>query len=311
MLRFGRIEIDVGARQVRLDGEERPLTGYQFELLLALAQHAGRVMSRDALMDLVKQRAAGGVRPLDRRAHLAHPRRDRGRSRRSRAASSPCAAPATSSPRRRMSRGDVWARIHKLRVIPAKAGHPVCMALDPRFRGDERSEVANFDRPNDIVTSRMHRLYQKIYLAFVFRAAGGADRGRVLAAPELAGSPKARGRRRDRLGDAAAGGRTSSVQQEAVDQLAQRLRADVGLFDEDLQPILMAGRPVPPPSRFGTAAASCLAHGGPPGRSLCRRPLDRWRAASERPFNPRNRPDPASWPSRSRSRCSPIRWCAA
>ena len=54
VMRFGRIEIDVGARQVRLDGEERPLTGYQFELLLVLAQHAGRVMSRDALMDLVK-----------------------------------------------------------------------------------------------------------------------------------------------------------------------------------------------------------------------------------------------------------------
>jgi DNA-binding response OmpR family regulator len=54
ILRFGRIEIDVGARQVKLDGEERPLTGYQFELLLILARHAGRVMSRDALMDLVK-----------------------------------------------------------------------------------------------------------------------------------------------------------------------------------------------------------------------------------------------------------------
>ena len=54
MLRFGRLEIDLGARQVKLDGEERPLTGYQFELLQILAQHAGRVMSRDALMDLVK-----------------------------------------------------------------------------------------------------------------------------------------------------------------------------------------------------------------------------------------------------------------
>lgn len=28
--------------------------GYQFALLLALAEHAGRVMSRDALMDLIK-----------------------------------------------------------------------------------------------------------------------------------------------------------------------------------------------------------------------------------------------------------------
>ena len=35
----------------------RALTGYQFALLLALAEHAGRVMSRDALMDLVKGEA--------------------------------------------------------------------------------------------------------------------------------------------------------------------------------------------------------------------------------------------------------------
>jgi DNA-binding response OmpR family regulator len=40
---------------VRLDGEVQPLTSYQFALVLALAQHAGRVMSREALMDLVKQ----------------------------------------------------------------------------------------------------------------------------------------------------------------------------------------------------------------------------------------------------------------
>jgi DNA-binding response OmpR family regulator len=54
VLRFGRLEIDRGAREVRLDGSPRTLTGYQFALLLALAEHAGRVMSRDALMDLVK-----------------------------------------------------------------------------------------------------------------------------------------------------------------------------------------------------------------------------------------------------------------
>ena len=54
MLRFGRLEIDVAARQIRLDGEPRALTGYQFVLLLALAQHAGRVLSRDSLMDLMK-----------------------------------------------------------------------------------------------------------------------------------------------------------------------------------------------------------------------------------------------------------------
>ena len=53
-LHFGRLEIDRAARAVRLDGKVRELTGYQFDLLVALAQHAGRVMSREQLMDLVK-----------------------------------------------------------------------------------------------------------------------------------------------------------------------------------------------------------------------------------------------------------------
>ena len=35
MLRFGRLEIDAGARQVRLDGERTRLTSHQFALLLA------------------------------------------------------------------------------------------------------------------------------------------------------------------------------------------------------------------------------------------------------------------------------------
>jgi DNA-binding response OmpR family regulator len=54
VLRFGRVEIDRAARALRLDGAERPLTGYQFALLLALAENAGRVMSREALMDRLK-----------------------------------------------------------------------------------------------------------------------------------------------------------------------------------------------------------------------------------------------------------------
>jgi DNA-binding response OmpR family regulator len=52
--RYGRLEIDRAARRVTIDGEERALTSYQFALLDALAAHAGRVMSRDALMDLTK-----------------------------------------------------------------------------------------------------------------------------------------------------------------------------------------------------------------------------------------------------------------
>lgn len=54
ILRFGRLEIDKGARVVRVDGEERNITSYQFAILLALAERAGRVLSRDALMDVLK-----------------------------------------------------------------------------------------------------------------------------------------------------------------------------------------------------------------------------------------------------------------
>ena len=56
-LRFGRMEIDPAARMVRIDGAARTMTAYQFDLLLALARNAGRVMSRERLMDLVKGEA--------------------------------------------------------------------------------------------------------------------------------------------------------------------------------------------------------------------------------------------------------------
>ena len=56
-LRFGRLEIDRDARALRVGGEPRAITAYQFDLLLALAQNAGRVLSRDALMDQVKGEA--------------------------------------------------------------------------------------------------------------------------------------------------------------------------------------------------------------------------------------------------------------
>ncbi len=52
--RFGRLEIDAGLRQVRLDGKPCELTSYQFDLLTVLAQHPGRVLSRDQIMDALK-----------------------------------------------------------------------------------------------------------------------------------------------------------------------------------------------------------------------------------------------------------------
>src|SRR5262245_34697948 len=53
-LTIGRLEIDRDARTLKLDGEPRSLTGHQFELLWVLAQHAGRVLSRERLMELVR-----------------------------------------------------------------------------------------------------------------------------------------------------------------------------------------------------------------------------------------------------------------
>ena len=53
-LRFGRLEIDQDAHLVRVDGEERLLTSYQFALLCVLALNAGRVLSRETLMDHLK-----------------------------------------------------------------------------------------------------------------------------------------------------------------------------------------------------------------------------------------------------------------
>jgi DNA-binding response OmpR family regulator len=57
VLRFGRLEIDKGAREVRVAGQRKAMTGHQFTLLLALAERAGRVLSREALMDMTKGEA--------------------------------------------------------------------------------------------------------------------------------------------------------------------------------------------------------------------------------------------------------------
>jgi two-component system phosphate regulon response regulator OmpR len=54
VLRFGRLEVDLGARVARLDGVACDLTGHQFDLLVVLAQSPGRVLSRDQIMDSLK-----------------------------------------------------------------------------------------------------------------------------------------------------------------------------------------------------------------------------------------------------------------
>ena len=54
VLHFGRLEVDVGARQARLAGQPCDLTSHQFELLTVLARSPGRVLSRDQIMDALK-----------------------------------------------------------------------------------------------------------------------------------------------------------------------------------------------------------------------------------------------------------------
>ena len=51
VMRFGRLEIDLAERAVRIGGRPCELTGYQFELLVVLARSAGRVLSREQIMD--------------------------------------------------------------------------------------------------------------------------------------------------------------------------------------------------------------------------------------------------------------------
>ena len=56
LLRFGALEIDRDARTVAVGGEPAELTSYQFDLLVALAERAGRVLTRDQIMEAVRGR---------------------------------------------------------------------------------------------------------------------------------------------------------------------------------------------------------------------------------------------------------------
>jgi DNA-binding response OmpR family regulator len=50
----GALHIDPAARRATLRGRELALTGYEFALLRALAERAGRVLSREQLMELAR-----------------------------------------------------------------------------------------------------------------------------------------------------------------------------------------------------------------------------------------------------------------
>ena len=53
---FGSLEIDKDARTVHVSGKACDLTSYQFDLLVAIAERAGRVLTRDQIMEAVRGR---------------------------------------------------------------------------------------------------------------------------------------------------------------------------------------------------------------------------------------------------------------
>jgi DNA-binding response OmpR family regulator len=55
-MQFGSLEIDRDARRVSVKGQDCELTSHQYDLLLALAERAGRVLTRDQIMEAVRGR---------------------------------------------------------------------------------------------------------------------------------------------------------------------------------------------------------------------------------------------------------------
>ncbi|MCF8208743.1 MAG: response regulator transcription factor [Rhodoferax sp.] len=56
VLHFGSLAIDRDARTVSVGGNPCELTSYQFDLLVTLAERAGRVLTRDQIMEAVRGR---------------------------------------------------------------------------------------------------------------------------------------------------------------------------------------------------------------------------------------------------------------
>jgi len=56
LMQFGSLDIDRDARRVSVKGQACELTSYQFDLLVALAERAGRVLTRDQIMEAVRGR---------------------------------------------------------------------------------------------------------------------------------------------------------------------------------------------------------------------------------------------------------------
>jgi len=69
LLRVGQLELDFAAREVTVAGKRRVLTHHEFELLATLARAAGRVLSREQILDALKGHAEAFDRSID--VHIA------------------------------------------------------------------------------------------------------------------------------------------------------------------------------------------------------------------------------------------------
>ena len=56
-LHFGRLIVHQDAREVRLDGQLCEMTSYQYDLLMVLAERAGRVLTREFLIEQLKNQS--------------------------------------------------------------------------------------------------------------------------------------------------------------------------------------------------------------------------------------------------------------
>lgn len=124
----------------------------------------------------------------------------------------------------------------------------------------------------------MRRLYQKIYLVFIISLLAVLAISGVFWRVGPPNSPHAI--ENEIAGEIASttlppANAPPDVQQKAIEQLAEKLRADVGLFDDRMTPIATAGRPVPPPSAFDHRGWMMRGRGGGLAWSF-RLPDDRW-----------------------------------
>src|SRR5580692_3365549 len=76
-LQVGLLAIDAPSREVRVRGKAVELTGIEFDILLALARRAGRVVPRDSLLsDAGRRDVVVGERTVD--VHISHLRQKLG-----------------------------------------------------------------------------------------------------------------------------------------------------------------------------------------------------------------------------------------